>query len=64
MGKPIKITDQNKDWFLKQPSTKRRFRTRPQRERYLIVCEGEKTEPNYFIALSAILPRNLVNIKI
>lgn len=45
-------------------SSKRRFRTRPQRERYLIVCEGEKTEPNYFIALSAILPRNLVDIKI
>ena len=30
------------------------------REYFLIVCEGEKTEPNYFEALSKELPSNLV----
>ena len=32
----------------------------PKRRSYLIVCEGEKTEPNYFRALSKCLPRNMV----
>ena len=27
---------------------KRTVRTRPLRQRFLVVCEGEKTEPNYF----------------
>lgn len=31
---------------------------------FLIVCEGEKTEPNYFIALEKELPRGTVELKI
>ena len=64
MGKPVKLTDQKKDWFLKRHSTKRQFRVRPLRERYLIVCEGAKTEPNYFKALRQLLPKNIVEIEI
>jgi hypothetical protein len=64
VGKPVKLTDQKKDWFLRHTSLKRAYRTRPQRERYLIICEGEKTEPNYFKALKAVLPRHLVDIEI
>src|SRR5580693_4188312 len=40
----------NPDRF-KQQSTGRRVGFRPERRYYLIVCEGEKTEPNYFEAL-------------
>ncbi len=64
MGKPVKLTDQKKNWFLKKERPKRAYRTRPARERYLIVCEGAKTEPNYFKSLKAKLPKHLVNIEI
>jgi hypothetical protein len=33
----------------------------PQREYYLIVCEGEKTEPNYFESLKKKLPKGVLN---
>jgi len=36
---------------------KRLFGNRPRRRYYLIVCEGEKTEPNYFEAIRKILLR-------
>ena len=28
---------------------------------YLIICEGEETEPNYFEAIKRILPPDMVN---
>ena len=34
----------------KRGSLRRIVDTRPVKERFLIVCEGEKTEPNYFRA--------------
>ena len=33
---------------------------RPKRRFYLIVCEGEETEPNYFEAIRRCLPREMV----
>lgn len=41
--------------------TKRPFGKLPPRRYYLIVCEGEKTEPNYFEAIRKILPREMVS---
>lgn len=48
----------------KKDREKRSYRSRPVRKRYLIVCEGEKTEPNYFEAYKLKLPRGLVEIDI
>ncbi len=45
-------------------SDKRIFRVRKERQRYLIVCEGEKTEPNYFEALKKKLPRGVIEVEI
>ena len=33
---------------MKGSSLKRRFDTRDERVRILLICEGKKTEPNYF----------------
>ena len=41
---------------------KRRSGQRPPRRYYLIVCEGEATEPNYFNAIRKILPNEMVLI--
>lgn len=43
---------------------RRRYRTTPVRKRILIVCEGEKTEPNYFEAFRRELPRGVVELEI
>lgn len=40
---------------------KRPFGNIPPRRYYLIVCEGEETEPNYFEAIKRILPPDMVN---
>lgn len=40
----------------------RKENTRSERKYYLIVCEGEKTEPNYFEALKNDLPPGVLNI--
>lgn len=60
MGKPIKITDRKKPWAKR--SLERKVDLRPERERILIVCEGAKTEPNYFKSIQATLPRNVAEI--
>lgn len=39
---------------------KRNRNTRNKRKYYLIVCEGEKTEPNYFESLKSDLPRGVL----
>lgn len=41
--------------------TKRPFGNIPPRRYYLIVCEGEETEPNYFEAIKRILPPAMVD---
>jgi len=33
---------------------------KPPRRYFLIVCEGEKTEPNYFESIRALLPRDMI----
>jgi len=42
---------------------KRAQNNKPVRQYYLIVCEGEKTEPNYFEALKLKLPRGVLKLK-
>ena len=42
-------------------SSARPYGNRPPRRYFLIVCEGEETEPNYFNSIAAQLPKNMVN---
>ncbi len=60
MGKPIKISDRGKIWAKR--SLERKIDIRPERERILIVCEGSKTEPNYFKSIQSTLPPQVVEI--
>lgn len=39
---------------------KRPFGNIPKRRSFLVVCEGEQTEPNYFRSLAQCLPKNMV----
>ncbi len=64
MGKPIKISDRNKAWAKPRSSVTRHERSLPIRKRYLIVCEGTKTEPNYFMSLEKDLKPHVVELKI
>lgn len=65
MGRPVKISDRNKAWFLQRlPCRERRLDTREERQRFLIVCEGEKTEPNYFESFRQDLPQQVVQLEI
>jgi len=48
----------------KQGQQERPYNTRSERKKYLIVCEGERTEPNYFTSLKKKLPIGLVDIDI
>lgn len=41
---------------------KRKTQFKSKRKFYLIVCEGEKTEPNYFESLKASLPRGVLEL--
>jgi hypothetical protein len=41
---------------------RRKTNIKPKRKRYLIVCEGEKTEPNYFEALKLALPKGVLEV--
>lgn len=60
MGKPIKLTDQGKAWAIR--SLERKVDVRPERERLLIVCEGTKTEPNYFDNIKTKLPKHIAEV--
>ena len=42
-------------------SAARPYGNRPRRRYFLIVCEGEETEPNYFEAIARQLPKDMVN---
>tara|TARA_R110002073_G_scaffold72537_1_gene177273 strand:- start:261892 stop:262566 length:675 start_codon:yes stop_codon:yes gene_type:complete len=42
----------------------REIETKPLRKYYILFCEGERTEPNYFLSLKENLPINLVQIDI
>ena len=39
----------------------RPYGNRPPRRYFMIVCEGEETEPNYFNSIAAQLPKDMVN---
>jgi len=41
---------------------KRRVDYKSKRKFYLIVCEGEKTEPNYFMSLKTSLPKGVLEL--
>jgi hypothetical protein len=41
---------------------RRKINTKTKRKRYLIVCEGEKTEPNYFESLKLSLPKGVLEV--
>lgn len=47
---------------LRVEELKRLEGTRTKRKRFLIVCEGEKTEPNYFNALKNNLPKGVLDV--
>ena len=42
--------------------TARKIDSKNKRKYYLIVCEGEKTEPNYFKSLKNALPKGVLEI--
>jgi hypothetical protein len=62
MGRPVKVSDRNRPWT--RLAGKRRHGTRPERRFFLIVCEGQKTEPNYFRAIGDALPRGTVRVEV
>jgi hypothetical protein len=65
MGQPVKFTDQEKEWFLRNSRREKRIlEERLERERFLIVCEGEKTEPNYFKSFASSLPPHIIEVLI
>lgn len=60
MARKIKIDNSLLKRFDRE-NQKRKVGGTPQREYYLIVCEGEKTEPNYFKSLKEKLPIGVVD---
>lgn len=62
MGKSLKLSDQNKPWA--RDLAARKQGTTPKRRFFLIVCEGTKTEPNYFEGLKKELPKGVLHIVI
>lgn len=59
MARKIKIPNEHLKRFAREEQKrKKNFRTK--RQFYLIVCEGEKTEPNYFRGLKEDLPKGVL----
>lgn len=59
MARKIKIPNEQKKRFARREQKRKRdFRNK--RKYYLIVCEGEKTEPNYFEGLKDDLPKGVL----
>ena len=42
----------------------RKYAFLPQREKILIVTEGERTEPNYFEGFKTIIPRGILHVEV
>ena len=59
MARKIKIPNEHLKRFARQEQ-KRKKDIRVKRKYYLIVCEGEKTEPNYFQGLKDDLPKGVL----
>jgi len=49
---------------IKPIASKRRIHFRPKRYYFMLVCEGEKTEPNFFTGLKKKLPDPQVELKV
>lgn len=65
MGSRAKFSDREKRCFQRRPRAGvRAFQTRSTLQRFLIVCEGEETEPNYFRAIGGTLPTHLVDVEV
>jgi hypothetical protein len=62
MAKKIKIGDDIKNKHKGKTSPSRQINNRSKRKFYLIVCEGEKTEPNYFESLKNALPKGVLSV--
>jgi RloB-like protein len=61
MARKINIPNHIKRRLIRDDIT-RKENGRQLRKQYLIICEGEKTEPNYFIALRDSLPKGVLNV--
>lgn len=59
MAKKVKISDERRERF-SRTEQKRKQDVRSKRRYYLIVCEGAKTEPNYFEGLKKDLPKGIL----
>jgi hypothetical protein len=59
MARKIKIPNERLKRFARE-TQKRKKDIRKKRQYYLIVCEGEKTEPNYFHGLKEDLPKGIL----
>lgn len=60
MARKIKIDNAELKRFARTQK-KRQMGNRPDRQYFLIVCEGAKTEPNYFESIKKTLPPGVVN---
>ncbi|MDR1897394.1 MAG: RloB family protein [Prevotellaceae bacterium] len=61
MAGKIKLNNADKQKFAFKDIS-RKENVRPKRRFFLIVCEGEKTEPNYFESLKDNLPRGVLDV--
>lgn len=59
MARKIKIPNEHLKRFARAEQ-KRKHDVRSKRRYYLIVCEGSKTEPNYFEGLKQDLPKGIL----
>lgn len=59
MARKIKVPNERLKRFAREEQ-KRKKNIRPKRRYYLIVCEGEATEPNYFEGLKQDLPKGVL----
>ncbi len=59
MARKIKIPNEHKKRYARE-ERKRKQDVRSKRKYYLIVCEGEATEPNYFESLKQDLPKGIL----
>ena len=61
MARKITVPNHIKKWRSRE-ETKRKEETKSKRKFFLIVCEGEKTEPNYFESLKSALPKGVLDV--
>lgn len=65
MAHKSKVSNKFKDKFLKElDKEKRKINFKNLRKYFIVVCEGTKTEPNYFESFRNLLPVNTIQLKI